>query len=59
MTARCTLADALIESIEGSFRMFQTTGSDVGSKNDAPVVTVMYAIPGLEHGTIARHRCVA
>ena len=59
MTARCTLADALIESIEGSFWMFQTTGSDVGAKNDTSVVAVMYAIPGLEHGTIARHRCVA
>ena len=58
MTARCTLADALIESIEGSFRMFQTTGSDVGSKNDAPVVAVMYAIPGLQHRTIARHRAI-
>ena len=59
MTARCTLADALIEDIEGLFRMFQTTGSDVGSKNDAPVVAVMYAIPGLQHWTMARHRCVA
>lgn len=59
MTARCTLADALIESIEGSFWMFQTTGSDVGAKNDAPVVAVMYAISRFEHGTIARHRCVA
>ena len=59
MTARCTLADALIEDIEGLLGMLQTTGSDVGSKNDTSIVAVMYAIPGLEHGTIARHRCVA
>lgn len=58
MTARCTLADALIESIEGSFRMFQTTGSDVGAKNDTSVVAVMYAIPGLQHRTKAGHRAI-
>ena len=59
MTACCTLANAFVESIEGLLGMNQTTGSDVRSKNDATVVAVMDAIPGLEHGTMARHRSVA
>ena len=59
MTARCTLTDAFIESAKGLLGMLQTSGSDVSAKNDTTVVAVMYAIPGLEHGTMARHRGVA
>lgn len=58
MTARCTLADAFIESAEGLLGMLQTSGSDVGAKNDTSVVALVNAIPGLEHGTNARHDSV-
>lgn len=58
MTARCTLTDALIESAEGLLGILQTSGSDVGAKNDTSVVALVNAIPGLEHGTMARHDCV-
>lgn len=58
MTARCTLTDALIESAEGLLGILQTSGSDVSAKNDTSVVALVNAIPGLEHGTMARHDCV-
>lgn len=58
MTARCTLTDAFIESAEGLLGMLQTSGNDVGAKNDTAVVALVNAIPWLEHGTMARHDSV-